>query len=229
MITKNEVSTLNFSPTKKDFVQIWNELIDVAGKISARWDPTSTNESDPGIVLLKALAGIADKLNYNIDKNTLEAFMPTAAQEESMRKLTEMMGYNMKYLRSATSTVRVSYHNTDPSDEEAKALDDGLLLPSFTVVRDETGTINYFTTNPLPVYISSTTPTVTLDCMEGQIVQCESLNDNNVITRNQLTTDNRFYLPEVQIAENGMFIYNTTRNLKDQIEAFGDAWTRVEN
>jgi hypothetical protein len=229
MITKNEVSTLNFSPTKKDFVQIWNELIDVAGKISARWDPTSTNESDPGIVLLKALAGIADKLNYNIDKNTLEAFMPTAAQEESMRKLTEMMGYNMKYLRSATTTVKVTYHNPDPSEEEKQALDAGLLLPSFTVVRDETGTINYFTTNPLPVYISSTTPTITLDCMEGQIVKCESLNDNNVITRNLLTTDNRFYLPEVQIAENGIFIYNTARNLKDQIEAYGEAWARVDN
>ena len=36
----------------------------------------------------------------NIDKNILEAFMPTAAQEESMRKLCEMMGYNMKYATS---------------------------------------------------------------------------------------------------------------------------------
>lgn len=229
MITKNEVSTLNFSPTKKDFVQIWNELIDVASKLSARWDPTSTNESDPGIVLLKALAGIADKLNYNIDKNTLEAFMPTAAQDESMRKLTEMMGYNMKYLRSATTTVKITYYNSDPSEEEAKALDNGLLLPSFTALHDDTGTINYFTTNPLPVYISSTTKDITLDCMEGQIVRCEGLNDNKVITRNQLTTDNRYYLPEVQIAENGMFIFNTTRNLEDQVEAFGDAWTRVDN
>ena len=229
MITKNEVSTLNFSPTKKDFVQIWNELIDVAGKLSERWDPTSTNESDPGIVLLKALAGIADKLNYNIDKNTLEAFMPTAAQDESMRKLTEMMGYNMKYLRSATTTVKIAYNNSDPSEEESQALDNGLLLPSFTVLHDDTGTINYFTTNPLPVYISATTPNITLDCMEGQIVRCEGLNDNKVITRNQLTTDNRYYLPEVQIAENGMFIFNTTRNLEDQIEAFGDAWIRVDN
>ena len=73
MITKNEISSLNLSPTKKDFVQIWNELIEVASKITERWDPTSTNESDPGIVLLKVLAGIADKLNYNIDKNILEA------------------------------------------------------------------------------------------------------------------------------------------------------------
>jgi hypothetical protein len=100
MLTNNEITTLNLSPTKKDFVQIWNELLEVAGKLSERWDPTSTNESDPGIVILKALTGIADKLNYNIDKNILEAFMPTAAQEDSMRKLCDMLGYNVKYYRS---------------------------------------------------------------------------------------------------------------------------------
>ena len=109
MITNKELNTVKLSPTKKDFYQIWNELLDVSSKISEWWDPTSTNESDPGIVLLKVLTAVADKLNYNIDANTLEAFMPSAAQEESMRKLTEMMGYNMKYYRSATTEVKISY------------------------------------------------------------------------------------------------------------------------
>ena len=118
MLTKNEVSALTLSPTKKDFVQIWNELLEVASKLSERWDPTSTNESDPGIVILKALTGIADKLNYNIDKNILEAFMPTAAQEDSMRKLCDMLGYNMKYYRSAVTDVTIKYYNPEPSDDE---------------------------------------------------------------------------------------------------------------
>ena len=80
MITNKELNTVKLSPTKKDFYQIWNEILDVSSKISERWDPTSTNESDPGIVLLKVLTAIADKLNYNIDANTREAFMPSAAQ-----------------------------------------------------------------------------------------------------------------------------------------------------
>ena len=109
MLTQNEITSLSLSPTKKDFVQIWNELLDVAGKLSERWDPTSTNESDPGIVLLKVLTGIADKLNYNIDKNILEAYMPTAAQTESMRKLCELVGYDIKYYQSAETTARISY------------------------------------------------------------------------------------------------------------------------
>ena len=67
MITNKELNEVNLSPTKKDYYQIWNELLELADKISERWSPASTNESDPGIVLLKALTAIADKLNYNID------------------------------------------------------------------------------------------------------------------------------------------------------------------
>ena len=228
MITKNEVSTLNLSPTKKDFVQIWGELIDVAGKLSERWDPTSTNESDPGIVILKALTGIADKLNYNIDKNILEAFMPTAAQEESMRKLCEMMGYNIKYLRSATTSVTIRYSNPDPSEEEYNILKMGLAIPKFTNISSASGDINYFTTNQLDLFISKTTPKITVDCMEGQIVKCESLNPQGIITIGQLTDDNRYYLPEIQIAENGIFVYNVAKGPNNTL-VDGNNWKRVDN
>ena len=181
MLTKNEITALNLSPTKKDFVQIWNELLEIAGKLSERWDPTSTNESDPGIVLLKVLAGIADKLNYNIDKNTLEAFMPTAAQEESMRKLCDMLGYQVKYHRSATTEVTIRYHNSEPSDDEKAIMDGrGLLIPKFTVITNSDQDINYFTTNETAYYISNESSTRTLPCMEGQIVKCDSINDNSI-------------------------------------------------
>ena len=116
MITNKEVELTKLSPTKQDFYQIWNELLDTASKISERWDPTSTNEADPGIVLLKVLAAIGDKLNYNINKKILEVFMPSATQEESMRKLCEMLGYNIKYYRSATTDVTVSYIGTKDAD-----------------------------------------------------------------------------------------------------------------
>ena len=87
MYSYSELNAVELSSTKKDFYQIWTELLETAKKLSERWDPTSTNESDPGIVLLKVLTAIADKLNYSIDANTIEAFMPSAAQEASMRKL----------------------------------------------------------------------------------------------------------------------------------------------
>lgn len=225
MLTKNEINALNLSPTKKDFVQIWNELLEVAGRLSERWDPTSTNESDPGIVILKALTGIADKLNYNIDKNTLEAFMPTAAQEDSMRKLCDMLGYSIKYYRSAETTVDIKYYNADASTDEKTALDSGLAIPKFTAITNGDQDINYFTTNQTPYLISSISPAIkSIPCMEGQIVKCEGAADNNAITISQISDNNRFYLPEYQIAENGIFVYNVVNNYED-----GDIWEKVDN
>lgn len=230
MLTKNEINALSLSPTKKDFVQIWNELLEVAGKLSERWDPTSTNESDPGIVILKALTGIADKLNYNIDKNILEAFMPTAAQEDSMRKLCDMLGYSVKYYRSAETSVNIRYHNNEPSADEERVMDNhGMLaIPKFTVITNSDKDINYFTTNQKPIYISLATPSVKLNCMEGQIVKCESTTDNDVITAEQISENNRFYLPEAQIAENGIFVYNVYSGDGHTLED-GTPWENVDN
>lgn len=232
MLTKNEITTLNLSPTKKDFVQIWNELLEVAGKLSERWDPTSTNESDPGIVILKALTGIADKLNYNIDKNTLEAFMPTAAQEDSMRKLCAMLGYSMKYYRSATTDVLIRYSNPEPSEEEDEVMTprgilNGLAIPKFTVITNNDKDVNYFTINEEAAFISKKTPSVIIPCMEGQLVKCESSNDDNIITARQIV-NNKFYLPETQIAENGIFVYNTL-SLDGTTNMDGTPWLAVDN
>ena len=230
MLTQNEISTLSLSPTKKDFVQIWNELLDVAGKLSERWDPTSTNESDPGIVILKALTGIADKLNYNIDKNTLEAFMPTAAQEDSMRKLCEMLGYNIKYYQSAQTDVTVKYYNPEPSQEELDEMTRSVTIPKFTVITNSDQDVNYFTTDV--VSINANEPSQQVHCMEGQVVKCETLNDNNVVTINQISENNRFYLPEAYIAENGIFVYNVFNgdilgNSTSLID--GTEWEKVDN
>ena len=43
MITEKEIESIQLSATKKDFYQIWNELLETASKLSERWDPTSTN------------------------------------------------------------------------------------------------------------------------------------------------------------------------------------------
>lgn len=226
MITKNEISSLNLSPTNKDFVQIWNELIEVASKITERWDPTSTNESDPGIVLLKVLAGIADKLNYNIDKNILEAYMPTAAQMESMRKLCELVGYDIKYYQSATTKVKISYvgNTADIEGNDERLPVNGLALPKFTTITNADKDISFITTNAIPALLTNSTPWVVVDCIEGQICQCESINEHNLITLDQLDENNRYYLPEVQIAENGIFVYNASESLED-----GTPWEQISN
>ena len=59
----------DISYTSKDFQSIYPELLDLVKKLTNKWDPSLSNESDPGVILLKLNALIADKNNYNIDKN----------------------------------------------------------------------------------------------------------------------------------------------------------------
>lgn len=216
MITQNEINTVELSANKKDFIQIWQELLEVSRKLSERIDPTQTNESDPLIVLLKVLTAIADKLNYTIDANTLEAFMPSAAQWESMKKLTDMLGYNMKYYRSATTNVKIAYQSANHDE-----IPGVVLIDRYSNIKNVDDTINYVTVNE--AYISSDIPTVTVECIEGELVECESDNDN-IITMLLIDDNNRYYLPEQMIAENGIFI----TNVFDGTEAT-ERWERVEN
>ena len=226
MITNKDLEIVKLSPTKKDFYQIWNELLETAAKISNRWDPTSTNESDPGIVLLKVLTGIADKLNYNIDKNILEAFMPSVTQQESMRKLCDLVGYNIKYYQSAETEIRVGWTGKIESGMfKVDGIEDtsvsAINIPLFTTIKDVNDEICYTTTEAGT--INATVQVAKIPCIEGQVVQCGADTDY-VISLNNLDDNNRYYLPEAQIAENGFFIYtiNNGSYLKNK-------WTKVDN
>lgn len=223
MITNKEWQAVELSATKKDFYQIWNELLDTASKISERWSPESTNESDPGIVLLKVLTAVADKLNYNIDKNTLEAFMPSATQQESMRKICSMLGYNVKYYTSATTDVTITYTPPALDNYDSETVSNKIVkLPVFTNIKNTDDDINYVTIEPVEFSGDWSSRQKSVPCIEGELVACESDLDN-LISLNLLDDNNRYYLPETQIAENGIFIYNSTN---DQLS---ERWIKVDN
>ena len=220
MINNKELNEVSLSPTKKDYYQIYNELLDLASKISDRWSPESTNESDPGIVLLKALTAVADKLNYNIDKNTLEAFMPSATQVESMRKLTEMMGYPMKHYIAATCDANISYNPQDKS----KLDNYRIYFPKYVNLKDIDEEINYVTLEEFT--LTNLEPLRQIPVIEGTLVECET-NSDNIISMVHLDDNNRYYLPEYNIAENGIFINNVYEVNGTVRES--DSWQKVMN
>ena len=221
MITEKEINATLLSPTKKDYYQVWQELLDVAGKLSERWDPSSTNEADPGIVLLKVLTGITDKLNYTIDKNILEVYMPSAAQEESMRRLCDMLGYSMKYYQSATTDVTI-YYDGEQSDWESDTVSGvtNLILPIFTQIKNIDGDIIYTTLENKT--FTKANNLITVPCIEGTVQACAEDNDG-IITVDNLDDDFRYYLPSAQIAENGVFVYNIANGTQSTL------WTQVDN
>lgn len=99
--------------------------------------------------------------------------MPSAAQEESMRKLCEMMGYDMKYYQAATTKVTV-YFNGDETDFRADAAEANslseLILPRFTEFTTIDGDITY--TSLEQVSFNSTNTSAQVDCIEGVLHYC---------------------------------------------------------
>ena len=217
MITKSDLNINNKSYTHKDFYQIYPELTEMVNELTNLWDAEATNESDPGVVLLKIAAFVADKLNYNIDKNILEAFITSATQETAVRKICDMLGYNIKYYNSATTPVGFMWVGDDlPLYSDGS--DKYIKLDRFsTVITNDAKDINFILTED--VVLHRQYETVYGTAIQGEYVELD-INDNGILLASNIDDKNRFYLPETQIAENGIWIFNN-----DTFEE----WTKVDN
>lgn len=223
MINKDELQVSNKSYTNKDFATIYPELLDLAQKLSSKWNPANSNESDPGVVLLKLLAFIGDKVNYNIDKNILECFMPSATQETSMRQLCEMNGYNVRYYQSAETDISFLYlGNVFDNSELPKYA--SFVLPEFTTtITNDDSSITYTLTRPLRVEKEQRGVTQTVPAIQGVIKDMYVNGDTSdtIIQLVNLDDNNRLLLPYTNIAQNGIFISNDG--------ASWSQWERVDN
>lgn len=212
MITKKDLEISNKSYIKKDFYQIYPELLELASKYSSNWNPEFTNESDPALVLLKLLAFIGDKLNYNIDKNVLENYITSCTQENSMRNLCSVLGYNMSYYKSATTTITFIYQGNQLTGSNY------FILPAFkTIISNEDESIHYIITKD--VIFKDKNKKYEVEAIEGELVE-DTINSNGYLQLTNLDDNNRYYLPETDIAENGVFINNIDSNI---------FWTKVDN
>ena len=147
---KNYISNLTY--INKDFNSTWEEILEVVPQLTNKWNPNESNESDPLVVLLKELGIVTDKLNYNIDKNTLEAFPDLLTQLRAAYSVFGSMGYVPQWYRSALATVTFLY-NGGVGETPASSIEVGAqqkwILPKFTSVSNEDNTIQYVTLNSL--------------------------------------------------------------------------------
>lgn len=200
----------NMSYTNKSFQDIYPELLDLTKKISYRWNPTESNESDPGVVLLKLCAIIADKLNYNIDKNVLECFPISVTQDNNARELFKQLGYIMHWYIAASSEIKISWKTSDTGNV--------YYLPRFSMVSNDDNSIIYTITSD--VNIPTDGSIVTCSVLQGMI-QDFMINGDTLITTANLDSNNRIYFSNVNVAENGIFIKNNLFDYSD--------WHKVDN
>lgn len=220
MNTETNITSLSY--TNKDFNSIYSELLEYAKKLSYKWDPTSSDESDPAVVLLKLAAIIGDKDNYNIDKNILELMPASVTQLPAARQIFEQCGYSMQYYLSAEGLVNVTI-----KDNMGDGIDDSIeydyTVPRFTMFSDIDNNVIYTSTEPrtIPLRTETAVPVI-----EGTITNY-SVNNDTLITTQNLDSRNRLYFTESNIAQNGIFITNISSETANYSNY--DEWVCVEN
>ena len=214
MINKPQNPLSAISYTNKDFRAIFEELLDLTKKLTYKWDPSISNESDPGVILLKLNAIIGDKNNYNIDKNVLENFPETVTQEVSARNMYKQLAYQMPWYKSAK--VRVTFKW---SGETLQLTDPPVTIPRFTMITDRETSVIYTLIEDVVFDYENTV--VTVNAMQGIITDL-SVNGDKVFKLNALDHNNRIYLDDYTVAENGIFISNAEESDKGY-------WEKVDN
>ena len=221
IVNKNQ----DISYTNLDFSSIYTEVVDLAKQLSYRWDPSISDESDPGVVLLKLSALIADKMNYNIDKSVLEAFPLSVTQEGNARQLYEQLGYYMNWYEAATVPVNITWIGDKLTDEVMYT------IPRFTIVTDSEDSLSYTIVgtnknNSLvisDIKLPADGSTVQVVAMEGTPTTFSFLGETK-ITSQMIDENNRLYFETKYIAQNGIFIRNIGNNQDNYLE-----WQRVDN
>jgi hypothetical protein len=196
----------------KDFQTIYPELLDLVKKLTYKWDPTISNESDPGVLLIKLNALIADKNNYNIDKNTLECFPESVTQYENAYKLYNQLGYTMRWYQSAKGEISFQW---DSEKIEENGVVFPITVPQFTMVTDEDKEIVYTTLSDCRVSTDGSVATV--ESIQG-VIRDYTIGSDILIRPAALDYRNRLYFPISNVAENGIFISDSHRDSKNEYD-----------
>lgn len=218
----------SISYTNLDFSSIYTEVLDLIKNLTYKWDPSISDESDPGVILAKLSALVADKCNYNIDKSILEAFPLSVTQDANAQQLYEQLGYYMNWYESAKAPVVLSWISRAGDDNSEIS---SYTIPKFTIITDDEESTNYTLVGiegaeDLVVsdgILTTDSKELRMIAMEGTPARYSYLGKDTVITAQMVDKyTHRIYFDRPDVSQNGVFITNTNQN------NYAD-WKRVNN
>ena len=236
----SKINPLNsVSYTNRDFQKIFPEQLELAKKLSYRWDPSQSNESDPGVVLLKENAIIADKNNYQIDKSVLELSPATVTHEGNARQLFDQLGYQMRWYRSSTTVITLKWIGdgdgfvkispfTMVTDSDSNIIYTLLGMINSTEVNTVSGTNIDMSQFISDIILPTNGDVIQVVGIQGIVSRYQFLNDY-LITLDKLDTNNRLYINEFNVAENGIFICSAHIDQSSDVMNNFTTWKQVEN
>ena len=133
--------------TSRDYESIMAEFWDLVPKLTDLWKPDA--ESDPGVVLGKFLASIADMLGVSIDWLCNEIFAPSVTQRKNAEKLFGLIGYKLGWYTAAKTEVK--FTNNSSVDITLDFGFNGANFSTLNAYADITGQSRVITYNVLPL------------------------------------------------------------------------------
>lgn len=133
--------------TSRDYESILSDFKDMVPKLTDLWKPEA--DADPGMVLAKYLASVADMLGVNLDWLANELYAPSVLQRKDAEKLFGLIGYELGWYTAARTEVTFTNVTTDPI-----TLDFGFNGNNFCTLNaysDITGQSRVITYNILPL------------------------------------------------------------------------------
>lgn len=98
--------------TSRDYESIMADFWDIVPTLTELWKPEA--DADPGVVLGKFLASIADMLGVNLDALATEVFAPSVRQRKDAEKLFALIGYELGWYTAARTEVTFTNNAQTP-------------------------------------------------------------------------------------------------------------------
>lgn len=96
--------------SSRDYSSLVEEFWSIVPKLTELWKPEA--DADPGVVLGKFLASVADMLGVNLDLLANEVFASSVSQRKNAEKLFGLIGYELGWYTAARTEVTFT-NNTE--------------------------------------------------------------------------------------------------------------------
>lgn len=95
--------------SSRDYDSLLQEFRDLVPKLTDLWKPEA--DADPGVVIGKYIASVADMLGVNTDWVANELYAPTVSQRKNAEKVFGLIGYDLGWYTAAKTEVTFTNNN----------------------------------------------------------------------------------------------------------------------
>ena len=193
--------------TSRDYESIMSDFWDLVPVLTDLWKPEA--DADPGVVLGKFLASVADMLGVNLDALATEIFAPSVRQ----RKDAALMGYELGWYTAARTEVTFTNNSETPITFDFGF--NGSNFATLNAYTDITNQARVITYNIIPLtnsYGSTETRSRRSVTTENLNVFVDSdkvtLQPNESVTRVAIEGEFRYYSVSVDYVRKNNYIIN---------------------